>query len=207
VLKVDVYKPRTVASRYYTVLFSLPKWQVLTAILLAIGVLVVLFMGSRAIPLILNTVFVHLVLYAYSLVNNSTVFYKAKRRIGLALAILVYTAVYTVLTRDPWIPIISSTTMLVVVILGLDGTSRPRYIVAVAPPLLTLLSSWILGYYNYLKLLVGTIVVLTLAFIDMAIYAFMARRKSMDIHYQTWAQCFFKTGLIEKQVLKKHLMN
>lgn len=202
-LKVDVYKPRTVVSRYYTVLFSLPKWQVLTAILLAIGVLVVLFMGSRAIPLILNTVFVHLVLYAYSLVNNSTVFYKAKRRIGLALAILVYTAVYTVLTRDPWIPIISSTTMLVVVILGLDGTSRPRYIVAVAPPLLTLLSSWILGYYNYLKLLVGTIVVLTLAFIDMAIYAFMARRKINGYPLPDLGTMFLQNWLDRKTSIEK----
>lgn len=173
----ELYTPRTAVARYYVVLFSLPKWQYLTAGLLTLTVLSIIVLGTKSILIVLNASFTLITIALYRKVYRNTVFWKNKRVVGLALAVAVYTAIYTALIGDPVISVSSSTSLLTVVVLGLDGTSVFRYLLVSTPPLLTLSVSRILGLVNDASLVQGSILILVVVLIDVAIYLYMSRNK------------------------------
>ncbi|MEM1803309.1 MAG: DUF2070 domain-containing protein, partial [Desulfurococcaceae archaeon] len=127
-MKSKVYRPRSSVSRYYLLLFNLPKWEYLAASLIAISLLIVVLFGEKSVPIILGSLFSMLVLSAYRVIYRETVFWKMKRVTGLALAVAVYSSVYTVLTKDVVVSVASSTALLSVVVMGLDGTCSARYL-------------------------------------------------------------------------------
>lgn len=172
-----VYKPKLEVSRYYMVLFTLPKWQYLAVALMLLGVVLIVSLKESSYPLLLNSLLVFITLSMYSRLYKETVFYKFKRRVGMALAVLVYTAVFTFLTGKSIVALVSSTTLLIVVVLGLDGTAVPRYFVAITPPLLVISLFNALGLYSVNELVKGFLSVFALMLLDAAIYAFMSRRK------------------------------
>ncbi|MEM0224640.1 MAG: DUF2070 family protein [Desulfurococcaceae archaeon] len=174
---MDIYRPKAIVSKYYTILFTLPNWQILAAILMATGLVVVLSMGKYALLILLNSLLVFVTLHVYSKIFKQSVFHKIKRLIGMSLAILVYTSIFSLLTNKVLVAIVSSVTMLAVVVMGLDGTSSLRITIPTAPPCITLLVAYFLGYYTIFQVVVGLLLVFALVFLDLLIYSFMSRRK------------------------------
>ncbi|MEM4490798.1 MAG: hypothetical protein QXK41_06555, partial [Desulfurococcaceae archaeon] len=109
---MDIYRPKAIVSKYYTILFTLPNWQILAAILMATGLVVVLSMGKYALLILLNSLLVFATLHVYSKIFKQSVFHKIKRLIGMSLAILVYTSIFSLLTNKVLVAIVSSVTML-----------------------------------------------------------------------------------------------
>jgi putative membrane protein len=176
-VKSKVYRPRSSVSRYYLLLFNLPKWEYLAVFLIATSLLIVVLFGEKSVPIILGSLFSMLVLSAYRVIYRETVFWKMKRVIGLALAVAVYSSVYTVLTKDVVVSVASSTALLSVVVMGLDGTCSARYLVVTAPPLLSLVVSSAYGIISREQLVLGASLTVLVALLDVAIYLFMSRRR------------------------------
>jgi putative membrane protein len=172
-----LYRPKSFVSRYYQVLFTLPKWQFLAAAFLLVALAVIAVFGARSTPVIFSSVLTFAVLAAYRLAYRDTVFWKLKRVVGLSLAVLVYGAVFTVLTGDAMISAASSTTLIAITLLGLDGTSPARYIVVATPATAASLLLWLLGLIPPSGLIKGLLVVAILCIADAAIYLFMSRRR------------------------------
>lgn len=174
---VKIYKPKAVVSRYYFLLFSLPKWQILVSLLVLASIIQLLILGSNAIPIVLNGVLVAIVYSLYSRLSEKSVFYKFKRVVGLSLAVVIYSALYTFFIRDILIPLVSSSTLLIVVTLGLDGTSTGRYLVASSPVIATLVLLCVMGYLKTVDIFLGLSFIFLLIITDYLIYRFMSRRK------------------------------
>ncbi|MCC6043258.1 MAG: DUF2070 family protein [Desulfurococcaceae archaeon] len=200
---MKLYRPKSIVSRYYTVLFNLPKWQVLTAALTSLSSLLVVAMGIGSVPLILNAAVTYMVLEAYARLNRETVFYKVKRRLGLSLATLVYTAIFTFITRSSLVALIASTSLLTVVIVGLDGTAPPRYLLSIAPPLLSLTVLTALGMIPASHLYFGVVAIMALVFVDMAIYAFMSRRRIDGWSFPDLGTLFLKNWLDRNTLIER----
>lgn len=174
---MKVYRPKSVISKYYAMLFSLPKWQYLIVAFIAIALILILSMGYSSFPLLLNSLFTFVTLRVYAYLHGQSVFYKAKRSIGLALAVLIYSVIFTAATKDALVAIASSVSLIVVVLRGLDGTTATRYAIASIPPLATLGISHLCGYFSLSRSVLGFVAILAVALLDVTIYAFMSRRK------------------------------
>lgn len=204
---MEIYKPKTPISKYYIILFSLPRWQYLAIILLSFGIILLLFMRWFSLPLLFNSIMVFMTLKLYSSINKGSVFYKLKRIVGLSLAVLVYTSIYTAITGDTLISLTSSTALLVVVILGLEGTFTPRYLVAVTPPISSLLVSYILDFYSMERLLIGLLLVFAIAFINVAIYVYMSRRRVNGYSIPDLGTLFLKNWLDRRTEIERVFEN
>jgi len=113
-----LYKPKTRVGKYYVILFSLPKWQYLTLALLFLTLLLLLTAGGSSYPLLINALLVFLYTRIYAVIYKNTVFYKIKRSLGLALAVLVYSSLILFFTKNTPLIVTSSATLTIVVILG-----------------------------------------------------------------------------------------
>lgn len=174
---LKTYKPKAVVSKYYMILFTLPKWQILVSMFILISVLLVFLLGGDSIPLLINSFLVTVVYKIYAELCKETVFYKWKRIIGLSIAILVYTIIITVITGSGFIAIVSSSTLLIVITLGLDGTTMTKYVVSTLPPMFTLSISYFVNFYSRQDLILGVFIIFILIIVDILIYTFMSRRK------------------------------
>jgi putative membrane protein len=172
-----LYKPKTRVGKYYVILFSLPKWQYLTLALLFLTLLLLLTAGGSSYPLLINALLVFLYTRIYAVIYKNTVFYKIKRSLGLALAVLVYSSLILFFTKNTPLIVTSSATLTIVVILGLDGTSLLRYIPAILPQLTTLITMAVLNYVDAVALFKWLLVLLLIVLVDVAIYAYISRRK------------------------------
>ncbi|MEM4433940.1 MAG: DUF2070 family protein [Thermosphaera sp.] len=136
---MGLYHPRTAVSKYYSILFSLPHWKLITLIMIFLLSLTVVLLGKGSVPFILNTVFVLLTLVMYRKIHGRTVFWKLKRITGMSLTILIYSILYYVLSRDWRLSSVSSAILFIIVLQGLDGTSWWRYIIGILPSFLTVI--------------------------------------------------------------------
>ncbi|MFZ8783772.1 MAG: DUF2070 family protein [Desulfurococcaceae archaeon] len=172
-----LYKPRTRVGRYYSILFSLPKWQYLVAALLLLSFTLLLTTGRDFYPLLLNSLLVFTYTRIYASTYKKSVFYKIKRSLGLSLVVLVYSSLLLLITRIIPLIVVSSATLTIVVILGLDKTSPLKYLLATSPQLTTLLAMSAAGWLNLVELVKWVLVLLTIVVADVAIYLYMARQK------------------------------
>jgi putative membrane protein len=172
-----LYKPKTRVGKYYIILFSLPKWQYLTLALLLLSFTLLITTGATSYPLLLNSLLVFLYTRIYAHYCKKSVFYKIKRSLGLSLAVLVYSSLLLLFTRNIPLIVVSSATLTIVVVLGLDGTAPLRYLAAVSPQLTTLVIMSVLSYMSITALVKWLLVTATLVLVDVAIYFFMARRR------------------------------
>ena len=172
-----LYKPRTHIGKYYVILFSLPKWQYLTLSLLVISLLLLLTTGVTSYPLLINALLVFLYTRIYAVLHKETVFYKTKRSLGLALAVLVYSSLLLLFTKNAPLIITSSATLTIVVILGLDGAILLSYLPAILPQVTTLITMTLLDYIVLAALTKWLLVLVLIVLIDAAIYMYMSRRK------------------------------
>lgn len=193
-----LYTPRTAVARYYLFLFSLPKWQFLAGALVVITILSTILLKTKSIPIILNSVLTLAVITSYRKINPHTVFWKTKRVVGLALAVAVYSTIYTVITGAPVIPVASSVTLLTVVILGLDGTSAYRYLIASTPPALTLVISNRLELVSHSEMLYGILLVVVFILLDVGIYLFMSRKRIGKLGLADLGTLFLRNWLDKK---------
>jgi putative membrane protein len=175
---MGLYRPKNAVGRYYSVLFSLPHWKVLASAIIAILFLAVAFLRYESVPFIVNTVVTITILEIYRRVVRNTVFHKLKRRVGLAFTTLVYSLIYYVIFGDWRVSIISTAIMLTIVIQGLDGTRWWRYIVAIIPPILTLLFIDEVAFEfpsTYIFLL--SLCFLLIVLLDLAVYIVIGRHR------------------------------
>ncbi|MEM1843220.1 MAG: DUF2070 family protein, partial [Desulfurococcaceae archaeon] len=194
----EIYKPKTVISRYYTILFTLPRWQYLAATFIALGAVLVASMREGSYPLLISSFATYAILEVYARLCRRTVFYKVKRRIGLALAVLVYSAVFAAITRHSMVSVISSTAVVAVIVFGLDGTSASRIPLIVAPQMVTLVAMRFLGYYGGNEILTGLLVALILVLINLSMYMFMSRRRVNGCALSELGMLFLRNWLDKK---------
>ncbi|MEM4528374.1 MAG: DUF2070 family protein [Desulfurococcaceae archaeon] len=173
---MGLYRPKTVVSKYYAILFSLPGWRILATLMLITALTIIVYMGYKAIPLLLNSLLIIAVLKGYSIIWRKTVFHKLKRIVGLALATLVYMAVFTVLTNNIEVVLASSATLTITVILGLDGTSASRYLISIIPQLVTLCIAGFLLHID-MDVVKGLVALFIVIVLDMLIYQVMSRHR------------------------------
>ncbi|MGC9182085.1 DUF2070 family protein [Thermogladius sp.] len=174
---MKLYRPKSVVSKYYTVLFSLPHWKVLAAVIVVFLVAIVLLMGQGSLPFLTYFAVSLLVLYVYSRLSKGTVFWKPKRVLGLSLTALIYVLIYAWLLGSWVVAAVASASLLSVVVLSLDGTKLVRYsipvvISSIPVPLYTVLTTLKKGLIAYA--LVGAVVV---AALDYVVYRVINRRK------------------------------
>ena len=175
---MGLYRPKNAVGRYYSVLFSLPHWKVLASAIIAILFLAVAFLRYESVPFIVNTVVTITILEIYRRVVRNTVFHKLKRRVGLAFTTLVYSLIYYVIFGDWRVSIISTAIMLTIVIQGLDGTRWWRYIVAIIPPLLTLLFIDEVAFeFPSTYILLLSLCFLLIVLLDLAVYIVIGRHR------------------------------
>jgi len=203
VTALNLYKPRSVVSRYYTILFTLPKWEFLATALIIIGLLIVVALGRSSIPIVLNSIYTYTTLLPYSKLYSGTVFYKLKRKIGLSLAVLVYSTIFTVITGSPLIAVSASTTLLIVVILGLDGTTPSKYLVSIIPPLATIVTCRLVNYCSTSDVYVYSLVVLSMVFVDIAIFLFMSRRRVNNYSLPDLGTMFLRNWLDRRTEIER----
>ncbi len=175
---MGLYRPKTAVGKYYSILFSLPHWKILAASIIGVLLLTVALLRDESIPFITNTIITLVVLEVYRRITKNTVFHKLKRRVGLSLTVLIYSLINYVLLRDWRVSTISSAILLTIVIQGLDGTRWWRYIVAVLPPLVTLLliDQAILEFPSiYISSLSFSLLLIVL--LDLTVYAVMGRHR------------------------------
>jgi len=200
---LNLYKPKAMVSKYYMVLFTLPNWQILASILIVTGLIVIFSMGIYASLLVINSLLVFTILYIYSKLCKDTVFHKIKRIVGLALTILVYSSIYTGLTSKTLIGVVSSSTMLTVIILGLDGANLSRFFLAITPIYITLMLSHLLGFYTWYQVLMSLTIVLGLASIDLIIFLFMSRRRINHYSFPELGTMFLRNWLDRRTDIEK----
>ncbi len=172
-----LYRPKSVVSKYYAILFSLPHWRVLAGLIIGILCLIVLFMGEASKPFILYFFSAIIALYVYSRLTPGTVFWKLKRILGLALTALLYVLIYAQLLGD-WVPAVAASASLIsVVVLGLDGTRFWRYSVPIAAATLPLSIVGLIGGLKKVTLANALSAAVLISFTDFIIYKIINRRR------------------------------
>ena len=171
-----LYRPKSVVSKYYAILFSLPHWRVLAGFIIGILCLIVLFMGEASKPFILYFFSAVIVLYVYSRLTPGTVFWKFKRILGLALTSLLYVLIYTKLLGDWVAAVAASASLISVVVLGLDGTRLWRYSVPIALATLPLSIGWLVGGLKKVTLVNALLATVLISLTDFIIYKIINRR-------------------------------
>jgi len=199
----DIYKPRARVRKYYLVLFSLPKWQYLVLALLLLSITVLLTIGVSSYPLLLNALLVFLYMRLYALYYKETVFYKIKRSLGLALATLIYSSILLVLTRNTLLIITSTVTLTITVILGLDGTSLQRYLIAVLPQATTLIIMRFLNHITTRVFFTWLLVLVLLVLVDVIIYLYMSRRKLGEVPAPDIGTLFLRNWLDKRTEIEE----
>ncbi|MEM4601875.1 MAG: DUF2070 family protein, partial [Desulfurococcaceae archaeon] len=192
---MKVYRPRSVVSKYYAMLFSLPRWQYLATMFIVIGLSLIISMGDQSFPLLINSSLVFAVISIYAKLYTKSVFYKVKRSIGIALTVLIYSAIFTAITRKALVAISSTSTLIAVVLLGLDGANISRLILASIPSLTTIYVSHVTGYIDLDKLLLGAAIVSVVLALEILIIAFMSRRKINQHSFPAIGTLFLRNWL------------
>lgn len=160
-------------EKYYSMLFALPRASTLLVVLiLVIFISILLFRNNSVVFLsYIGLSLAILTIYAYF---SDSVFYSVKRIVGLVAISSIYALVIGFFTNY-LVGIISSAAILIVAILGLDGTSVYRYLVAVSPIIALVILMAFLGYeINYYKALFATAVI---AILDYIVYMYLSRYK------------------------------
>ncbi|MEM4717641.1 MAG: DUF2070 family protein [Desulfurococcaceae archaeon] len=200
---MKTYKPKAIVSKYYMVLFTLPKWQILVFVFMVISILLVILLGEISIPLLVNSLLVTLFYKIYAELSEETIFYKWKRIVGLSLAILVYTVVFTIATGSSLIAVVSSTTLLIVVTLGLDGTAVSKYVLSTLPPMFTLGLSYSINFYSRQDVVIGVFTIFILVMVDALMYIYMSRRKILNYTFPELGTLFLQNWLDRRTNIEK----
>jgi len=128
---VDSYGYSDALKKYYKVVASLPRMHVLLSALALISTVAILLKGLEGFIIVLHMLSVVLVVAVYSRVTRS-VFKRFKRVLGLALFILTYTLLVSLIASAE-VGILSAVAVLIIALQGLDGTRLYRYLVAITP--------------------------------------------------------------------------
>lgn len=198
-----IYKPRIRIGRYYLILFSLPKWQYLVLALLLLSLIVLLTTGLSSYPLLLNALLVFLYTRLYALYYKETVFYKIKRSLGLALATLVYSSILLIIIRNIPLIITSTATLTIVVILGLDGISLSRYLIAILPQTTTLIIMRLFDHITKHALLTWLLILVVLVLVDVIIYLYMSKHKLGRVPAPNLGTLFLRNWLDKKMEIEE----
>ena len=162
---MEKYKPESSVSKYYSILFSLPRDRTIVVVYFIIELLyITAYLLTRSPSLLVSTLYSLLLLITLLVYSNLTksVFKRLRRSIGLALFVQISSSLAGFI--DPIIGLILGESLAVLAVLGIDGTSIPRYLVPLIPGLvvicisytcssaymITLLIPILLDYLNYI---------------------------------------------------------
>jgi len=167
-----VHIHHTILNKYYSILFKLPRFE--TMLITLLSFLTIVYFTSRDLfyALSLHLLIVFTIIYVYSKLTTS-VLNNMKRFLALLLAISIYTSIASILFNVE-VGVLSSTALLIIILQGLDGTRMYRYLISIAPSLLTLI---ILTYpsINIDALSKYLIVLLILVLWDVLVFFYLSR--------------------------------
>ncbi len=198
---MEKYKPESTVSRYYSILFSLPKDRTIAVTYLFVEILyVIAYISTRSISLLVSILYSVLLLITLLFYSNiaRSVFKRIRRSIGLALIIQIISSLAGLI--DPIIGIILGESLAVLAILGIDGTSIPRYLVPLIPGVIIVCILYTCSFIYMLILLIPII-------LDYVNYVIMSMDKINGIRSPDLGSLFLqnfleKTLEIEKYFLK-----
>jgi len=166
-----IYKPNTIVARYYSVLFTLPSTKLLVVLSLMLLLALAVFPSTSSIPYMVYFATILLIIYLYSK-TTSSVFCKPKRLLALAFITTLFSlAIGTITTWQ--IGLAASTSILVVAVLGLDGTKPYRYLVASSPPLLSFFTLFLAGFK--VSIAGALLSILLISLLDYAVFLAISR--------------------------------
>lgn len=175
---MKLYRPRSVVSGYYSVLFALPRWRLLASVILVLLSAVILALGWEALPCLIYFGVSLSILWLYSRLSPGSVLWKPKRIVGLALTLLVYVILVGAATRSWPIAFASSSALAAIVVAGLDGTSLKRYALPLAlgfvPLALHQAAARALSLASLFSSLLASAAVVA---VDYLVYKFIGRRR------------------------------
>ena len=201
--KISIYKPRSVVGRYYALLFSLPKWQYLVGFFLLTYIVLISLYREYSYPYVISSIIVFIALRIYTKFNRESVFNNLKRCLGLVLVMLVYSILYTIITKNMVIAIVSSTSLFIIALLGLDGTSVSRYFMVSVTMLTILVSLYLLNYISLGSLYLGIALLFIIIILDIAIYMFMSRRRIDKYSLPDIGTLYLRNWLDKKTEIEK----
>lgn len=175
---MGLYRPNTIISKYYMILFSLPNKYVLTILVVFYLLLSLIFLRENSIPYITYTLSIITILSIYSRFF-SIVFKKIRRILGLTIITSVYALLIGFITS--WdIGLLSSTAILVIVIQGLDLTKLYRYFIGLAPFYIVVLIMSLIYPISFDTIIRYFIVSIIIILIDLIIFWYFSRYKIKD---------------------------
>ena len=163
-----VYKPRTGLEKYYAVLFRLPGIPTIVAATLLINIVAYLVNKRILFPAFLLYILTVSIILIYSKLFNGPLRY-ANRILMAGLLIEIYSLILMFVLGIKY-GLIASSIFLIIIVLGINGTSIRNYIVAVIPVIITYVV-----YYGFEPILFIGITIAVL--LDFIIYKIMSIHK------------------------------
>jgi len=202
---LKIYRPSTPVGKYYAILFSLPHRNVILGITILFVIITVLSMGFNSIPYIIYFLSIVFTLLIYTRITNSML-YKLKRILGLSLFSSIYALIIGLFTK--WdIGVLGSTTILTVVLLGLDGTKIYRYLFSLLPAWITLIITYPFNSFFIQKLYLYLASSLLIVLADYIIYLFLGRYRFRDHKAPDLGTLFLWNWLERRRDLEKVFEN
>ncbi len=130
-----VYKPRTGLEKYYAVLFRLPGIPTIVVATLLINIVAYLVNKRILFPAFLLYILTVSIILIYSKLFNGPLRY-ANRILMAGILIEIYSLVLMFILGIKY-GLIASSIFLIIIVLGINGTSIQNYIVAVIPVIIT----------------------------------------------------------------------
>ncbi|ABN70412.1 membrane protein-like protein [Staphylothermus marinus F1] len=188
---MKIFKPNSELSKYYSFIFRLPGIYAVLLLIISVNVLFFIHVGYNILVYIVYFILVFLIVSVYGILSNSP--YKRLKR-SLFLALITETYAFIIGFFDIGLGIVSSTVMIILGILGVDGTSIGKYILSIIPPLLVLI---IFNMYSYIPLLIVPI------FLDYIIYKVMSIHKIGSYPAPDLGSMFIRNILEKKRDIEK----
>jgi len=175
-MKLSWKKSSKSINSYYRALFGLPRTSyIILSALLFLGI-VYITLGRNSIPILIYYSILTITLIIYSRIVR-TVFKPVRRILGLALATMIFSYIISLIFNDCVLGIVSSISMFVIPLIGLDGFKASRYIYSVTPSTLTLMILSMLNFITPIYLYKYLLIIGVLIAIDVAIYMYLSRYK------------------------------
>lgn len=199
---MKLYKPRNQVSKYYSFLFTLPKLSALSAFFAASILLTVIWLQRGSLLYVANALALQLTLLIYTRLNRESAFHKLSRRIGLGLVVFLYSLAIGLVTGKWYLGVGASSSIIYAVVLGIDGTRAPRYLVGLSPALITSIT-WIIAAGNARQALYCALISAAFGLMDAAIYLYLSRRKVGDYPSTEWGTLFLKNWLDKRRDIER----
>jgi len=189
-----VYKPRTGLEKYYAVLFKLPSIPSIVVATIVINIIAYILNKQVLFTAFSLYVLTIMIILVYSKIFNGPLRY-ANRILMTGLLVEIYSLILMFIL-GPKYGLIASSIFLIIIVLGINGTSIKNYIVAIIPVIVTYLIYYGLDVILFIGVLLAVI-------LDYVIYKVMSIHKLAGYPAPDLGTLFVKNWLDRDRTIEK----